>query len=60
MENIYWILFLVFAMFISFLFTRNDRDENNSFTKKGFIKLMIIISILFISVVIFYSMDFIM
>lgn len=41
------------SIFIALFSTRKDKDENNSLTKKGFIKLMLIFAGVFLFTVIY-------
>ncbi|MBP1968343.1 quinol-cytochrome oxidoreductase complex cytochrome b subunit [Virgibacillus natechei] len=51
MSSLYFVGALLVFVFITYLFLKNDLDENNKLTKKGKVKFGVILLILFISII---------
>ena len=53
MEKYFMMAVILIGLLVSFVITRKDKDANNSITKKGLIKLMVLYTVIFVSMVIF-------
>ena len=53
MEKYFMMAVILIGLLVSFVITRKDKDANNSISKKGLIKLMVLYTVIFVSVVIF-------
>ena len=53
MEKYFMLAVIIVGLLVSFFITRKDKDANNSLTKKGITKLMVLFGIIFVLVVIF-------
>lgn len=52
MEKYFMLAVIIVGLLVSFFITRKDKDANNSLTKKGITKLMVLFAAIFILVVI--------